>query len=103
MARARYSAERQNDIVELRDLDSRTAVRVAPGFGNRAVAMTVNGENILWHRDDGGLNGIPFLAPWGNRLTGGFHVKGRWHALNGARLHRDASGLPIHGLLTDSG
>jgi len=86
-------------------------VRILPGLGNRAGAMKVMSHDILWFPLDEGpsvpgkpaLYGIPFLAPWGNRLNGGFHANGRWHDLvaagPGADLRLDAAGLPIHGLL----
>jgi aldose 1-epimerase len=45
--------------------------------------------------------GVPFLAPWANRLDGdAYWVNGKRYLLNPELgLHRDAHGKPIHGLL----
>ena len=115
MTDERYSAVRSVSAVDLADHEAKVEVRILPGLGNRASVMKVVGQNILWFPTDEGapaaskaaLNGIPFLAPWGNRLNGGFYVKGIWHPLGvadiaGTDLRRDANGLPIHGLLIDS-
>jgi aldose 1-epimerase len=115
MTNARYSAVRSVSAVDLADRDAKVEVRILPGLGNRAGAMKVMSHDILWFPLDDGtpvagkpaLYGIPFLAPWGNRLDGGFHANGSWHPLGstdaaagpGAELRRDANGLPIHGLL----
>jgi aldose 1-epimerase len=110
MTNARYSAVRSVSEVDLADSDAKVEVRILPGLGNRAAAMKVMSHDILWFPLDGApapakpaLYGIPFLAPWGNRLNGGFHANGSWHALDstgpGADLRLDANGLPIHGLL----
>jgi aldose 1-epimerase len=82
-------------------------------MGNRAYEINVRGENILYFPfpDISGLkglrdlNGIPFLAPWGNRMAGGgFWANGKRFSFNpevgGLRL--DRNGLPIHGMLTAS-
>lgn len=109
MTTARYSAKRSVTAVDLADREAKVEVRILPGRGNRASAMKVQGVNILWFpaedadvADRPRLNGIPFLAPWGNRLDAGFQSSGKWHALDAAGLRRDANGLPIHGLLTAS-
>jgi aldose 1-epimerase len=52
-----------------------------------------------------GLSGIPFLAPWANRIPGGgFHANGNWYAFNESlgvlRMHKDH--VAIHGMLTAS-
>lgn len=107
MTGSRYNAVYAEHGVELSDGGTGVEVRILPEYGNRASAMRVNGTNILWFpwddrapiQEKASLNGIPFLAPWGNRLEGGYRVNGAWHPLDAAGLHRDASGLPIHGLL----
>jgi len=49
----------------------------------------------------GHTGGLPLLAPWANRLSGRRYRVGRTTVdLTGERLHTDANGLPIHGLLT---
>lgn len=48
------------------------------------------------------MGGIPFLAPWANRLSGdNYWVNGREYAINPQinNIRRDASGHPIHGLV----
>ena len=107
MTVSRYEAVYREHGVTLSDREAGVEARILPEYGNRASAVRVHGTNILWFPwDDSApiaekpsLNGIPFLAPWGNRLDGGYRVKGAWHSLDGAELHRDANGLPIHGLL----
>ena len=50
---------------------------------------------------DGSTAGIPLLHPWANRLDGmRYHAAGREVDLDPASplLHRDANGLPIHGV-----
>lgn len=88
-------------------------VSVVPSVGNRAVAFTVHGKNILFFPYDDmasfkakpGLNGVPFLAPWANRLDEAGFWAGDEHFLLNPGLHNyqtDQHGLPIHGLLTTS-
>src|SRR5208337_3045929 len=72
--------------------------------------MRVNGHPILmappasirdW-REKPSQAGIPFLAPWANRLDGdAYWANGKRYVLNPdvVPLRRDANGLPIHGLL----
>lgn len=110
----RYSASRlqqgNTELVCLADATLAAEVLIAPPFGNRAVSFAVNGRNALYFpheivdeaRGERGLNGIPFLAPWANRMTdGGFRWEGaRYRFQDGLRL--DANGLAIHGLLTAS-
>src|SRR5437899_11221914 len=61
-ATAQYSLNRTPDIVWLEDAARHTMVAILPNAGNLTREMTVNGHNIL------GPLGIPFLAPWANRL-----------------------------------
>ena len=85
---------------------TKTDVAIAPSLGNRAISMTVHGQEILyWRPDDlNGMNGIPFLAPWANRIAGGgFRANGQTHKFKDSpQLRKDANGLAIHGLLTAS-
>jgi aldose 1-epimerase len=66
--------------------------------GLRVVSLLFNSNNVLH------TPGIPFLAPWANRMPEGFHVDGKFYALrpNLGNLQTDAAGIPIHGLLTES-
>jgi aldose 1-epimerase len=92
------------------DDGNRVEVAVVPSLGNRTIRMLVDGHNILYFpfenpeaaRADSGLNGIPFLAPWANRMAaGGIRVDGHEYRF-GDGLRLDANGLPIHGMLTVS-
>jgi aldose 1-epimerase len=111
-----YTAERVVDhgVVTVRLTDRRSGIEVSivPSFGNRAYKMLARGKNILYFpfdnpselKTDSHLNGIPFLAPWANRMTEGFHANGKHYrfdmGLDSLRL--DQNGIPIHGMLTSS-
>jgi aldose 1-epimerase len=109
-----YSAARVSvdgiEVVRLADARNRTEVSIVPSIGNIAFELKVNGINILWtpwqslaeFRAKPVFSGIPFLAPWANRLDGdAFWANGEKYLLNPDlnNLHRDGNGLPIHGLL----
>ena len=74
-AQARYRATHTNDIVELQDTRTELAVNVLTTASN-AYRMTVKGEDVIrrtWASIDDirgqmGLNGIPLLWPYANRL-----------------------------------
>lgn len=95
-------------VVRLTDLD--IEVEIVPSVGNRAIAMRVGGQNILYVpsedpsrlKDDRHLNGIPFLAPWANRMPEGFWANGKHYRFNPDldSIRPDQNGIPIHGLLT---
>src|SRR5580692_7023379 len=108
-----YTATRVDDIgtpvVRLTDAAHHVEVTVVPSFGNRAIRMLVNGQNILYVpsddpaqlKADRSLNGIPFLAPWANRMPEGFWANGKQYRFAEAldSLRRDANGISIHGML----
>lgn len=106
-----YSARHAGLVVRLEDATARTTVSVIPSAGNRACGMTINGGNILlfpyesaedFKRRGGGLNGIPFLAPWANRLDEqAFYVNGRRHAFD-MELGNVRGEIPIHGFLASA-
>jgi len=84
--------------VVLRSPSGTLAAAFAPGHGMVAKSLRYHGTELL------GPKGIPFLAPWANRLEGD-HVTlaGRPVDLTGsAFVERDENGLPIHGLLAGS-
>lgn len=114
-----YTAEKITtqdvEIIRLTDAAHSVSVSIAPSIGNRAVAFTVHGKNILYfsvpdiasfrNRAARQLNGIPFLAPWANRMaSGGFWADGKDYRFNGdlGTVHLDANGIAIHGMLTAS-
>jgi aldose 1-epimerase len=85
-------------------------VSIATSVGNIAYEFSVRGRNLLWFPYSGPaelladpkLCGIPFLAPWANRLSGDtYWVNGNNYRLNPGLgyLRRDAHQKPIHGLL----
>jgi len=61
-AAAQYAARRNGGIVELEDAKNKTVVSINVPGGNHTDAMKVNGHDVLRSQ------GIPFLAPWANRL-----------------------------------
>ncbi|PWU04766.1 MAG: hypothetical protein C5B51_16250 [Terriglobia bacterium] len=102
------------EVVRLADTDREMTVCVAPPAGNLAFEFNVRGKNILWFPFRGPdefkaapvLCGIPFLAPWANRIDGdAYWVNDRKYTLNPllGNLRRDANQRPIHGLLLFSG
>jgi aldose 1-epimerase len=111
-----YNAEQVQDhgadVVRLTDALHGIEVSVIPSVGNRAYKMLVHGLNILHFpfedpndlRTDRHLNGIPFLAPWANRMPGGIYANGHHYPFNmeSASIRLDGNGIPIHGLLTAS-
>ncbi len=98
------------EIVRLADAAQRIQVSICPSIGNIAYEMLVNGKPILLP-PPGSLPewkakpvqaGIPFLAPWANRLdSDAYWANGKRYRLNpdAGGVSRDPNGLPIHGLL----
>ena len=110
---AKISVEVDESTVRLADDASNVEAVIVPSFGNRTIRLLVEGENILHFpfetipaaKADRSTNGIPFLAPWGNRMAGGgFRTNGREFHFNEklGTLRMDANGLPIHGMLVSS-
>jgi galactose mutarotase-like enzyme len=83
-----------------------------PSLGMIGCSLLHRGTELLGQRRGlqqyaatGSTMGIPFLHPWANRLSSlEYGVAGRRVVLDptSPRLHRDANGLPIHGLLAAS-
>ena len=111
---ANYSAQKTTvdsiEIVRLADAAHHIEVSIAPSIGNIAYEMRVNGKPILLP-PPGSLSewkanptqaGIPFLAPWANRLNAdSYWANSKKYLLNPdvVNLRRDSNGLSIHGLL----
>ena len=92
-AAAQYSVRRTPDLVQLEDAANRVVVAIAPPAGNLTREMIVKGRNIL------GPLGIPFLAPWANRLDEqAFYANGTRYAFDMA-LGNVRGAHPIHGFL----
>jgi aldose 1-epimerase len=97
-------------VVHLVDALNGVEVSILPSIGNRAYEMNVHGKNILYFpisdlsqaQKTPGLNGIPFLAPWANRLgEPAFWANGKMYPFN-LTLGNVRGHIPIHGLLTGS-
>lgn len=99
--------------VHLADAGRGMEITILPSLGNRAVEFKVHGKNVLYVPSNDlaalaarpALNGVPFLAPWANRLdSAGFWANGKRYELNPglANYQKDNHGLPIHGLLSAS-
>lgn len=81
----------------------------APTAGMIGCSLRHRGEEILGVRkglkaygQTGSTMGIPLLHPWANRLEEcAYRIDGESYRFDGKspRLHPDANGLPIHGLL----
>ena len=100
-------------VMHLIDARHHVEVSVVPGIGNMAVSMKVNGHEILYLptrslaelRANPKLGGVPFLAPWANRIDGmSYWANGKKFLLNEdlGTLRFDPNHLPIHGLLAFS-
>ena len=104
----RYRAQQSGDVVRLDDTSSNTTVSICPGFGNNAFDMRANGVSVLWRPYDAlddfkgrgqGRGGIPFLAPWANRLDEpAFYANGRRFSFD-MDIGNVRGPVPIHGLL----
>lgn len=113
-----YTAEKTTDhgveVIRLSDVAHGVEVMIAPSIGNRAYAMNIHGKNILFlgASDVGalkqrpGLSGIPFLAPWANRMAdGGFWANGKKYTFNsalGTARVNSQNGIAMHGMLSTS-
>lgn len=117
MTKARYEAHQfvidGVAVVQLCDLAQDALVSVAPSIGNMAYEFSIAGEQFLWFPFESPAElkakptfcGIPFLAPWANRLDGDtYWVNGRRYQLNAelGNIRRDGHQKPIHGLLNFS-
>ena len=101
------------EVVRLADAARHAEVAIAPSLGNLAYEFNVNGKNVFWlpYRTLGEMKarpqfgGIPFLAPWANRLSeDAFFANGKKYRLNRdlGNITGDQNRNPIHGLLTFS-
>src|SRR5258708_29859487 len=107
-AAAQYPARRHDEVIQLEEATSRIVVSIAPSAGNIAFEMTVKGQNVLRFpfasieefRSKPSLSGIPFLAPWANRLDEqAFYANGKKYAFD-MELGNVRGAHPIHGFLS---
>ena len=108
-AQARYSAKQTGDVVQLRDAQTETTVSVMTTVSN-AYEMVVKGQNVIRipfatvddFRARPGLNGIPLLAPFANRLDEtAFYANGKKYNLD-MELGNVRGPIPIHGYLSNA-
>jgi aldose 1-epimerase len=114
---ANYSAEHRVvdgvPVITLHDAEHHAEVSIATSIGNIAYEFKVNGKNAMYFpfaklsdlEDKPTLCGVPFLAPWANRLEKlGFSFEGKSYQVNPElkNIRLDNHGLPIHGLLSFS-
>jgi aldose 1-epimerase len=110
-----YTAEQTTEagvaIVRLSDAAHGVEVSVMPSIGNRAYEMKVRGHNVLFfsggdlaqYEKRPAMEGVPFLAPWANRLDeNAFWANGKKYLLNLGLGNVSPGPLPIHGLLVTS-
>jgi aldose 1-epimerase len=106
-AQERYSAKQTGDIVQLRDTKTDTTVSVMTSVSN-AYEMVVKGQNLIRmtfatvdeFRARPGLNGIPLLAPFANRLDEpAFYANGKKYNFD-MELGNVRGPIPIHGYLS---
>lgn len=115
-AAGNYKAEKITDhgveVIRVTDAAHGASASIAPSVGNRAFAFTVHGKNLLYFPAPDiaaprakSLNGIPFLAPWANRMAeGGFWANGKKYEFNPnlGSLRLDRNDIAIHGMLIAS-
>jgi aldose 1-epimerase len=95
-----YAAHREGDVVRLEDAKSQTIVSLTPSRGNNALSMKVKGKDVL--PSVGGMSGVPFLAPWANRLDEtAFYANGKKYPFN-LGLGNVRGPIPMHGFLTNA-
>lgn len=105
-----YSARQIDTVVELSDSRTQTTVSILPALGNLTVEMKVKGHNVLrfpfesaaGYKGGTGSIGIPFLAPWADRLDEqAFYANGKRYAFD-MSLGNIRGTNPIHGFLTSA-
>ena len=108
---AQYSVRSEGEVVRLEDARSQTVVSVMPSHGNSAFEMTVKGKKVLRfpfasveeYKGGRGMSGIPFLAPWANRLDEpAFYANGKKFSFNLelGNVRAGQNNHPMHGFLT---
>jgi aldose 1-epimerase len=112
---AQYAVHRDGPVVRLEDGKSQTVVSINPSRGNSAFRMTVKGKDVVrfpyasveeyLKGPSRGMAGIPFLAPWANRLDeAAFYANGKKYVFNLelGNVKPGQQNHPIHGFLTDA-
>ena len=103
-----YAAERDGNVVKLTDKQHQTVVSILPGTGDEIFSIKVKGQDIVDFAAPSvaafeahpGITGIPFLAPWANRLDEqGFYANGKNYTFN-MTLGNVRGKIPMHGFLS---
>ena len=107
---SRYAASRADEVVSLIDAEASIVVRILTPASN-AYQIAVKGEDILrreWDtlddiRDRMGLNGIPLLWPFANRLDEqAFYANGQKYSFDPGLGNTGRGAIPIHGFVMDA-
>jgi aldose 1-epimerase len=107
---AQTTTQQGISVIRLADAAKGVEISIVPSIGNRVTEMKVHGKNILYFpvtdlaelKSKPALNGIPFLAPWGNRLDAeSFWANDKNYPFN-MTLGNVRGPIPIHGLLSSS-
>jgi len=107
-AQTRYDVSRRGDVVTLSDTRTEMIVRVLTTASN-AYQMTVKGQDVIrrtWNTLDDirgrmGLNGVPLLWPYANRLDEqAFYANGQKYSFDLGLDNTGRGAIPIHGFVT---
>lgn len=105
VAEGRASIVTLDGRAALRLVVGATAFTVLPEVGLLGVSLQFREREYLDLRSGavaalaGHTTGLPLLAPWANRLEDTWRVGTRSVDLRGLDLHRDATGLALHGTM----
>jgi aldose 1-epimerase len=103
-----YAVERAGNVVRLTDKQHQMVVSILPGTGDEIFSIKVKDQEIVDFAAPSvaafeahpGITGIPFLAPWANRLDEqGFYANGKHYTFN-MTLGNVRGRIPIHGFLS---
>lgn len=109
-AQARYRASHTGDVVELQDTRAQIVVNVLTTASN-AYRMTVKGQDVIrktWASLDDirprmGLNGVPLLWPYANRLDEqAFYANGQKYSFDPGLGNTGRGAIPIHGFVQNT-
>jgi aldose 1-epimerase len=107
---AAYDVAREGDVVTLSDTKAQIVVRVLTTAAN-AYQMTAKGEDVIrktWNTLDDirprmGLNGVPLLWPYANRLEEqAFYANGKKYSFDPGMGNTGTNAIPIHGFLQNA-
>jgi aldose 1-epimerase len=109
-AQGRYTVRHTGDIVEIQDTQAQVRVSILTTVNN-AYEMVVKGQDVIRKpfgtvddfRARPGLNGIPLLWPYANRLDEqAFYFNGRKYSFDPGMGNTGRGAIPIHGYVTNA-